>query len=274
MARSAQIRDDFPHNNHESDSDTSSSDDSNSSDEGSDGDGEGDGPASSDSIAQSAIASLAAHNMKKAPPSASFSNFVPTFGGRPSKGLDKFEDDEFMALTPEKILEDLRNTHSKKSNSGKTFKAAHALSLRRKLASYHRHGIPNAMRAKNKGRRGSAFDASSKFTRRESKRIGLDCYDTKMLQGFAEQSGLAVARNLLEISDSEEVSACERANERSCVQLILVGILFNPQSCRTTKSKRMRTRRSTTTATTCTASTRACTNLSWPAGRGARGRCT
>jgi len=67
-------------------------------------------------------------------------------------GNDDHDDTEFQNLTPQKIMEDLSNTHSGKGN--KEFRAAHALSMRRKLSSYHRNGIPNTMRGRT-GRRGS-----------------------------------------------------------------------------------------------------------------------
>ena len=45
---------------------------------------------------------------------------------------DDFEDDDFKHITPEKILEDMRLSHHG-GKGGKSFRAAHAMSMRRKL---------------------------------------------------------------------------------------------------------------------------------------------
>lgn len=114
------------------------------------------------------------------------------------------EEEEFLALTPERILLDLQNTmhgRGKKGPSNKQFRAAHALSMRRKLSSYHRNGIPNAMRAKTKGRRGSAFE-SSRFMRRVSMRNGLGVEQQNRLKAFTDMRSYDTAQQLLN-DDSE-----------------------------------------------------------------------
>ena len=90
---------------------------------------------------------------------------------------------------------------------GKDFRAAHAMSMRRKLSSYHRNGIPSAMRGRT-GRRGSKFESSTFMkSRRMSQRVGLDSALRGMLGDQSDDHHNEVARDLLgteESSSSDE----------------------------------------------------------------------
>ncbi|GMI04608.1 hypothetical protein TrVE_jg9920 [Triparma verrucosa] len=107
---------------------------------------------------------------------------------------------EFRNLSPEKILEDMRLSHHG-GRKGKDFRAAHAMSMRRKLSSYHRNGIPSSIKGRG-GRRGSKFDGSSFMkSRRMSKSLGIDIGGIHGLHGLSADSD--TARYLIGEEESE-----------------------------------------------------------------------
>ena len=162
LAKCVQMRTEMLINSDSSESDTSESDSLDSSDEEEEED-----DANNDTLDPNFIKS--SNQLITPARSASIHNISNQFS---NARKDEYDDEEFQSLTPQKILQDLRNTHG----NSKDFRAAHALSMRRKLSSYHRNGIPNAMRARGgQGRRGSAFETSRFMkSRRLSSRIGID----------------------------------------------------------------------------------------------------
>ncbi|GMH50206.1 hypothetical protein TL16_g00716 [Triparma laevis f. inornata] len=106
------------------------------------------------------------------------------------KNVELDEDFEFRNLSPEKILEDMRLSHHG-GRKAKDFRAAHAMSMRRKLSSYHRNGIPSSIKGRS-GRRGSKFDGASFMkSRRMSKSLGLDTSSLRGLHGLISESDTA-----------------------------------------------------------------------------------
>ena len=161
------MREAFPHNNEESEEEAEEEKEENEEEEEEEGEVVGEG-GEEDGEEDALAAAMSPGGIRRA-------------GER-----ERAEEDAIMNMTPSQILDDLSSTYSDRGGAGpaksKKFRACHALSMRRKISSYHRNGLPSALRGRS-GRK-QAFENSKFMKSRKmlSRQVGL--HSTESVRGL------------------------------------------------------------------------------------------
>jgi len=139
LANCVKIRAQFPHNNVESDTSSSSSEEEE----------EEEVDEEEASAARAAQMGMDTFGVGRDTFGAAMSLGMGKKGGADANKNSNALDEDIDKMTSEQILQDLSSTYSNpNSTTNGKFKASHALAMRRKISSYHRNGVPNAMRGR------------------------------------------------------------------------------------------------------------------------------